>query len=529
MQERRAVGALALFLHAHLPFVRHPEHEDFLEEDWLYEAIADSYLPLLASFERLDREDVAFRLTLSVSPPLAHMLRDRLLCARAARYFDRRAALLDREIGQRRADARLRGLALHHRERIENAISLWRRWGGDLVGAFANLAAHGRIELCTTAATHAYFPAWRAHPEAIRAQIGIAVDAHARTFGHPPLGFWLPECGYFPGLDRMLAGAGLRYCVLDATGLLLARPQPRDGVYAPVYTSSGLAAFGRDPESSSQVWSRESGYPADPVYRDFYRDLGLDGEAASLGPLAGRRTGVRYHRITGPAPDKDLYDSQSASDRAALHAAHFVRSRERQVQALATSMERPPIVVAPYDAELFGHWWYEGPAWLEAVLRAVASVEGSLELVSLGDWVARHPTQQVAEPAESSWGEGGAHAVWLSEEAGWLWPHAHRAAERMAALARAHASTPSPQMGRALGQAARELLLAQASDWAFLIRMGTAREYAAARARSHLRRFHHLADQVERGVVDEAWLGAVEEEDNLFPEIDWRRWFDMPS
>jgi 1,4-alpha-glucan branching enzyme len=526
-----AQGFLAFVLHAHLPFVRHPEHEFFLEEDWLYEAITETYLPLLEVFEGLVRDGVPFYVSMSFSPTLVAMLRDDLLRFRAERHLLRLSELVDKEIDRTRDDGHLHYLAGHYRERLDSALGLWRRWGGDLVAAFSALEARGVLEILTCGATHAYLPLWQHQPAAVRTQIFCAVEEHERQFGREPRGIWLPECGYFPGLDRVLADAGLKYFLVDAHGIHYATPRPRYHNHAPLYCpDSGVAAFGRDEESSVQVWSKDQGYPGDFTYREFYRDIGWDLPLDYVRPYvqptgARKNTGIKYHRITRKGEPKDLYDPYWARQKAIEHAGNFVFNRERQVEHLAGTMGRPPIVVAPYDAELFGHWWYEGPIWLDEVIRKMARDSNVVALTHPGEYLTRMPTQQVATPAESSWGDKGYHEFWLSDENAWIYPHLHHAAERMREIARTYAGREvGPEIDRALRQAMRELLLAQGSDWAFILRSGTMPEYASRRTVSHVRRFLYLADQLREGRVDEEWLRRLEAVDNLFPGANWRHY-----
>ena len=300
------------------------------------------------------------------------------------------------------------------------------------------------------------------------------------------------------------------------------------GAYAPVScTRSGVAAFARDPESSQQVWSKEQGYPGDAAYREFYRDIGWDLPLDYIGPWVQptgdrKNTGIKYHRITGPTDQKELYDPFWARERAAEHASHFLACRERQIEALSGVMGRPPWVVAPYDAELFGHWWYEGPMWIDFVLRKTAFDSRAVTLTHPAEYLRRMPTQALATPAQSSWGDKGYHEVWLTEANAWLYPHAFRAAETLVELARRTPDDAPEPVQRVLRQMARELLLLQASDWAFILRNQTMPEYATRRTVSHVRRLRHLADMLARGSIDEAWLAEVEAVDNLFPHVDWR-------
>jgi 1,4-alpha-glucan branching enzyme len=523
-----ALGYVALHLHAHLPFVRHPEFEDFLEEDWLFEAINETYLPLLRVFDRACDEGIPFRVSLTMSPPLVAMLRDGLLMGRYERRLDKLCELAEREVHRTRHDPVFHGLAQHYRREFFELRSLFKdRYRRDLVAAFRRLEEAGRLELLTCAATHAFLPLMQQYPEAVRAQVAVAVGHHRRHFGRDPSGIWLPECGYFPGLDAALAEQNIRYFFVDTHGVIDATPRPRYGVYAPIYTPTGPAAFARDPESSMQVWSSESGYPGDPDYREFYRDVGWDLDfdyvKDYVQPTGARKNvGIKYFRITGRTAHKEPYSPERAAERAAAHATDFMQNRERQIELLASRMNGVrPIVVSPYDAELYGHWWYEGPQFIDNVIRRVAHDQRAFRLATPGDYLRDNAEQQLAAPPLSSWGAGGYAGVWLDGSNDWIYRHLHKAAERMIALAR-DLKQPGPVEHRALNQAARELLLAQSSDWAFIMKTGTMVEYAIRRTKEHVLRFTRLHDQLRAGNIDEAWLTHVEAKDNLFPELDYR-------
>lgn len=521
-----AQGYLAMVLHAHLPFVRHPEHERFLEEDWLYEAITETYLPLLDVMHGWERDGVPWRLTMSLTPPLVSMLQDELLRERYRHHLLRLSELVDKELIRTSSHGHFRYLAQHYRDQISSSLDIWDRYDGDLVRAFRELLQTGRLEILTCGATHGYLPLMQLHPQAVWAQLKVAADHYQSSFDRAPKGIWLPECGYYPGLESMLNDVGIRACVMDGHGLLNATPRPRFGAYAPLFCpGTGVAAFGRDTESSVQVWSSEMGYPGDVMYREFYRDIGYDLDydyvAKYVQPTGARKnTGIKYYRITGKTKQKELYDPYWAREKAAEHAANFMFNRERQLEHLQGQLGRPPIVVSPYDAELFGHWWYEGPWWLDFVMRKSCHDQDLFKVTHLIEYLTENPTQQVAQPAQSSWGDKGYHEFWLNETNEWIYPHLHMAAERMIGLARDIVDADGLTR-RALNQAARELLLAQSSDWAFIMKTGTMVEYAVRRTESHLRRFSRLHEEIRSGRFDEAWLTKVEYVDNIFPEIDY--------
>jgi len=521
-------GSVVIQLHAHLPFVRHPEHERFLEEDWLYEAITETYIPLVSRFERLADEEIPFRVSFTLTPPLVQMLRDELLQRRYGAHLDRLCELAEKELHRTRNEPRLHDTARFYHHHLNHTRWLWHeRYRRDLVGAFRRLQDRGVVEIVTCGATHGFLPLMQTQPEAVRAQVRVAAAHYRLHFGRDPVGIWLPECGYYPGVEKFLSEEGIRYFFVDTHGILDATPRPRYGVFAPLYTPAGVAAFGRDPESSEQVWSAGTGYPGDPVYREFYRDIGYDLDYDYVRPYiqaTGERknTGFKYHRITGKGLDKDLYDWRAASRQADRHAGNFMFNREKQIEHLAMVMgDRRPVVVAPYDAELFGHWWFEGPVFLEMLIRKAAHDQKVFRLVAPSDYLRDNPTQQVATPPLCSWGAGGYAGVWLDGSNDWIYRHLHKCADLMIRLA-ADYQEPTDLERRVLNQAARELLLAQSSDWAFIMKTGTMVEYAVQRTKDHVLRFLRLEEQIRSGAIDEAWLSRVEGRDNLFPELDYR-------
>ena len=522
-----ASASFALILHAHLPFVRHPEHENFLEEDWLFEAITETYLPLLRLMRRLVDEDVGFKLTMSLTPTLCAMLRDELLQERYTRHLERLIGLAEQETKRNRHDTQLAELSRFYVQLFAAAREFFgetlRR---DIVKAFRELQDAGCLEIIASAATHAFLPLLQDFPEAQRAQVCIGCDSYREMFGREPDGFWLPECGYSNGLDVLLQEANLRWFVLDTHGLMFAQPRPQYAIYSPCYTPAGPAAFARDGQSNQEVWSAESGYPGDPAYRDFYRDVGFDRSEEELRPFlhppgVRKFTGLKYHRVTGRTDEKKLYNPAKAQAVADEHADDFFAKRRACLRELR-EMNFDPVIVSPFDAELFGHWWFEGPRFLESFLRRAAREREDFQLATPTEFLAKHPSQQVVKPNPSSWGEHGFNSVWLEENNAWIYPQLHAATRRMTEIARRQCDTTEPVIERLLRQAARELLLAQSSDWAFLIKTKSAPEYATQRTKDHLRCFNRLYDQLDTGQFDFDFLGECEARANIFPTLNWR-------
>ncbi|MBF0511751.1 MAG: DUF1957 domain-containing protein [Candidatus Omnitrophica bacterium] len=374
---KQVKGYLALVLHAHLPFVRHPEEVFFLEENWLFEAITETYIPLLGVFESLVRDGVDFRLTMSISPTLAAMFTDPLLQDRYLRHINKLIELAQKELNRTLHDPQYHGLALMYYNRFMEARDVFgNRYGKNLINGFKKFQDLGHLEIIACCATHGFLPNLNINESSVKAQVEIGVEEYRHHFGADPRGIWLPECGFYPGLDQVLSENKIQYFFCDSHGIMNADPQPQYGVYAPVYTPSSVAAFGRDWESSKQVWSAREGYPGDFDYREYYRDIGFSLDFDYIKPYIhpdGTRinTGIKYWRITGETENKEIYDPQRARAKALSHAGEFIRKREEQVEQLLAQMDRPPIIVAPYDAELFGHWWFEGPQWIDFVARKI--------------------------------------------------------------------------------------------------------------------------------------------------------------
>ncbi|MEE9426082.1 MAG: 1,4-alpha-glucan branching protein domain-containing protein [Methylococcales bacterium] len=526
-----AKGFLSIVLHAHLPYIRHPEYPSFFEENWLFEAITECYMPLLNTLDRLHQDRVDYKLTLSLSPTLITMLRDELLLTRYLKHLHKLLELSDKEIGRTRKHPEQHKLARLYRRFFCNTLDTFQnQYDSDLLSAFKKHQLTGNLELITSAATHGFLPLLSNSESAVRNQVNVGIATFERHFGSTPAGFWLPECGYYPGLETLLDDAGIQYFFTDTHGVMHASQQPDFGVYAPLDCGNGVMAFARDQDSSRQVWSAQEGYPGDFDYREYYSDIGFNLDLDYIAPyiLDGKtriHTGIKYHRITGHDTQKQLYQPRQALEKARIHAQDFIKKCQYQIDQLSTNMNRPPIIVAPYDAELFGHWWFEGPHWLEQVLRLTNQQSDSVQSISCGDYLAVQPLNQVATPSASTWGNEGYSSFWINEANDWIYPHLHQAATKMEKLATDFANTPEQSLlERALNQAVRSLLLAQASDWPFIMKSGTTIDYAQKRITDQLARFNYLHDTIHSGNIDEHYLTGLEQMDNIFPDIDFRNY-----
>jgi 1,4-alpha-glucan branching enzyme len=500
-----------------------------LEENWFYEALTETYLPLLAHFTTLLDDRVPFRLTLSLSPTLCSMFSDVLLQERYLWHLGKLIRLAEKEIDRTARHPEFSKTAKMYYDRFSECRRLYEEvYARDLVTAFRGFQDRGVLEIITCSATHAFLPNMQSSERAVRAQISVSADAYRRFFGCDPKGFWLPECGYYPGLEMILDKEDFRYFFVDTHGLLFADPRPDYGVFAPVICKEApVAAFGRDAESSRSVWSADEGYAGHPSYREFYRDIGFDLDIDYLrphiDPLGIRiQTGIKYYRVTDrKSPDKKPYERLEALRIADEHAGDFLSNRGQQIRRLAPLMDRPPLIAAPYDAELFGHWWYEGPEWLNFLIRKIAFEQDTLSLVTASDYLERHPENQRSEPSFSSWGEGGFSKMWLHESNDWIYRHLSRMEELMTESARRYPEAEGLAR-RALNQMARELMLAESSDWAFIMKSGTMVNYAVRRTREHIANFLRLHEDMNKNTLEEDLVAYLESCNNIFPEIDYR-------
>ena len=466
---QHSIGLLLIHLHAHLPYIRkRVEYGSSgvwqpmgYPPEWFHEAIHNTYAPLILMFERLHEEGVDFRLSMDISPTLSNMMRDGLLQEEFLKYIESHISLARSEVDRTRREApQYHDTAWMHLNRFLEVRDCFLRYDCDLNRAFKRFQDLGYLEISTCGATHAFLPFHTAFPESIRAQIETAVEDYCETFGREPNGIWLPECAYVPGLERYVDAAGLRYFFAETHAVLLADSPPEFGTHAPVFIKgSDVAVFARDPETGKQVWSGEEGYPGDPDYLDFH---------FKGGPL-------RYNRITTRKNDwKEPYVRQWALEKAARHAQHFMEARNFRFNHIKNWFWKKPLVVAMYDAELFGHHWYEGTDFLYFLLKKLYYNQNETELITPSAYLDRYRRNQDLFINASSWGDKGTFDKWMYGSVSWMHRHTHEAAREMVAMATDLLSNrPDDQIARRIAaQAARELLQAMNSDIPFVISNG---------------------------------------------------------
>jgi len=549
-------GAFTFVLHSHLPYCRRAGRWPHGEE-WLHEALSETYVPLLNALYDLKEEGVPFRMTLGATPVLVEQLADAHVIKHFRLFLEDKINRARADIGrfEKQGNAHLAYLARFYLDYYQHVLtSFEQRFQGNVIQALKNLQDGGYLEVLTSAATHGYLPLME-RDSSIYGQLKVGVESYKRHFGRAPRAIWLPECGYRPayyvkkgtatyvkpGIEHFLAEVGLRLFFSEthtveggepvgkATGAVIGPygnipkryviPLPNykeptmKTTYLPYWVQTAeVAVLGRNNRTGMQVWSADWGYPGDFDYREFHKKDGV--------------SGLQYWRVTGARLDlayKDYYHPDWAAHKVQEHAKHYGWLVEELLDEFYQKNKRYGIIAAAYDTELFGHWWFEGVTWVKEVLRRLSRSE-TVEMTTASDFIEAHPPEDVLALNEGSWGQAGNHFTWLNADTEWMWPIITSAAQKMETLVCRYPEA-SGTLREVLNQAARELLLLESSDWPFLVTTGQAREYAENRFGEHAERFNKLADIALSGRLDKESLDLARELyelDNIFPDIDYR-------
>ncbi|MBN1477030.1 DUF1957 domain-containing protein [Candidatus Sumerlaeota bacterium] len=571
-----AKGAFTFVLHSHLPYVlshgRWPHGSD-----WLNEAAAETYIPLLDILERLVEEGLSPKCTIGITPVLMEMLTDADFKAEFQGYLHEKieAAEVDLAHFTRLGQRNLAEVATFWRDHYTSLAERFAdRWNRDILAGFRRLQDAGHIEVITCSATHGYAPLL-GQDTSIQAQVKMGKRVYERHMGRAPRGTWLAECAYRPryhwappvqckgapaptlrkGVEEFLSENGIQYFIVDthllrggkAAGVYIDRfealrllwkqyeaaykPRPEDEELSPhqphcvrsyVEDKDPVAIFIRDPRTGLQVWSGEHGYPGNPRYLDFHKKHFPGGH--------------RYWAVTNTKADladKEEYMLGAVAGIPAEQAMHFIQIVKEQLAERLERFGSPGIVTAPFDTELFGHWWFEGPQWLYHVLRGLA-LDPEVDLTTCGDYLEANQPSHFVQIPEGSWGQGGHHYIWLNQWTEWTWKHIYPAETKMQDLARRFGDSADSSLQRLLRACGRSLLLLESSDWPFLISTWSARDYAELRVANHSDDFTRLAGLTEKfaaegSITDEEWLfvDETEQRDRLFPDIDPRWWAEL--
>jgi 1,4-alpha-glucan branching enzyme len=521
---------ISLTLSLHAPFARPPRAGQAREERWFFESLSETCLPLLGVFERLDADHIPFKIALSLSPTFCNMLQDEYLLESYLKYTDKQMVFgirqLDRISGAQNREQRR--LALDFFNQAEDKrIFFTERLDKNVLRAFDYYQRKGRVELLTTAATHAFLPFYTGCPEAIHAQIETAIASHRAVFSRNPHGFWLPELGWSEGLDRYLRSYNFSYTIVDTHGLATPDNPDSRGSFYPVRTPAGVYVFARDFYAHQELEEDQAPWRLDPLFLNYQRDAGyeLPAEAvdAFLAPNGRRtQTGYKYWAAGNKPEDQQFYDPEKAGARAREFAAAFLDARISRLKAAGEYLEEVPISLCAFDADIFGRFWHEGPVFIEALFREGARREG-LQFINPAEYLYRQNAAsfQTFMPEFSSWGLNGYGEMWLDSSNDWLYRHALRSLERMIELAERFPNETGLKE-RALNQAAREILLVQNSDWPRMLYKQEDAAYARRQLESALRNFTTIYEALGSNYLSTEWLTGLERRHNIFPSINYR-------
>lgn len=516
---------LMLVLHSHLPYVKRQGRWPF-GEVWLFEAMAETYIPLLQTWLRLMDDGILAPITLSLSPTLMEQLGSHYIQDEFVEYLKscERQASSDERSFLARGQKDLAEVAVDYRRFYQDIRrSFVTEFDGDLIGVIKELSQRMPLDILATAGTHAYLPLIN-NRSSLERQISVGKECFVKHLGFEPQGFWLPECGYYQGIEEVLDRNGIEYFFVDGHAIEGGRPaqifsgtepfpEPETedfqktglSTYSP-YRIKGqsMGVFGRNTMVSLQVWSKEYGYPGDANYREFHKQLS--------------GSGLKYWRVTNRDSDpasKLVYDRSRAQETVQKHATHFVGTIDdisREASRLGYS---EPLIVACYDTELFGHWWWEGVDWLEEMVRLIARRD--YWRMVLPDMILKNggsiPEAQVLE---SSWGTGGKHFGWSNPETSWMWETINKARQELECITNL---AGSDLMTRARAQAVKELMLMESSDWFFMVTNNYTRDYAVRRFLEHFGKLVRLTDMVRMNQFTAdtlEWMRRVEKEDEIF-------------
>jgi 1,4-alpha-glucan branching enzyme len=567
--------AVSLVLNAHLPYIREfsaphknpalmsdeqplpdgqstaeqpvpdepPEEIDLtpatVEESWFFEALSETYLPLLMLFDRLEADHVPFRLGISLSPVFAQMLGDEFLQKKYAAYLDHQIDFGRQEIERLgRANVPqnddppsdapsldappLEGMRLLAQRYFDQAIdrraAFTTRYEGNIFKAFDYYQRKRKIEFLAAPATHPFLPFLCPFPEAVQAQIETALSFYRYALGINPQGFWLPELGWSKDIDPFLRSYGFNYTIADAHGFVLGNPPPSRGCFFPVRTPHGIFVLSRDFDACSGIAAMRQEGP----YRDNSRDIGYELPPEMIGPFLAQngarcQTGYKY-RQSGDMP----YNPQAAQAAAQDHARTFLENCCHRLDSVLQHTQELPLSLCAFNADSFGRHWHEGTLFLESLFRFAADYR-DLQFMTPSEYLYHQQISalEVSLPELSSWGDNGYAETWLDSSNDWIYRHLNRSIDRMVELADRF-SRNSSLKERALNQAAREILLAMASDWpAFLYRQECT-GYARRQVEDSLQNFTTIYEALGSNYISTEWLTNLESRHDIFPNINYR-------
>lgn len=517
--------ALCLVLNAHLPFVREQANHNLapstIAENWFFEVLSETYLPLLELFDRLEMDSIPFKIGLSISPILGQMMSDGLLLSKYTANLDHQIEFGERELERLKDQPEMLSIAKGYFDRaVDRRAAFSTRYDGDVIKVLDHYCQRGNLEIIACPATHAFLPSLCQFPEAAQAQMEAAQPFYRYSFGLFPRGLWLPELGWSKELDSIISSFGYKYTVADSHGFIFGNPPPSKGSFFPVRTPESVSIFSRD-----YYACREMSLLADSEhYRDNSLDIGFELPTSEISQFLTKHgarcyTGYKYWKMGGCG---ELYDPERARRSAYEHAKAFYDHCRKRLITASKHMQEMPVSVVAFNADAFGRYWHEGSIFLENLFR-LAAKDGELPLMTPSEYLGRQNASsfEVSAPDFSTWGSNGYAEQWLDSSNDWVYRHLNRASARMMEMAENYDDV-SDLKERALNQAARELMLAQASDWPAMLQRREHTEYARKQIETALRNFNTIYNALSTSNISTEWLIRLERRHNIFPHMNYR-------
>jgi 1,4-alpha-glucan branching enzyme len=535
---------ISLVLNAHLPFVRgytdserrfqlftdedeaekeNPEYsgeadqdkDNFLpyspEETWFFEAVSETYLPLLGVFDRLEGSHIPFRLGISLSPVLGEMFCDDYLIKKYIAHLERQIEFGRHEIQKLEGSDECALAKYYFDQAVERHAAFTMRYDRDILKALDYYRKKGRIEMLAGPATNSFLPFLCRFPQAIRAQMETALSFYRYTMGISPTGFWPSELGWAKDISPYLYSYGFNYTIINSHGLLFGKPPPSRGTFYPVKTAEGLFVLACDYNACAFVAGMKKNRPCHD---------NESGEGDAFLAQNGERYNSGYnYRLEG---SDGLYDPGLAKISAQEQARGFLENSIDRLAGVSVYMKEIPLSLCAFNADSFGRQWHEGSCFIESLFRLAAEYR-ELQFMTPSEYLCQQPISAIDEshPEFSSWGDNGYAELWLDSSNDWIYRHINRSIERMVELADRFTEDSSLKE-RALNQAAREILLAQASDWPALLYREESAEYAKNQIEGALQNFTTIYESLGRSHISAEWLTSLERRHHIFPNINYR-------
>ena len=515
-----------LILHGHIPWCKKSGRWPAGEE-WIFEAMYETYIPMLNILREFHDAGINPAITINITPVLAEQLADEYMKQRFSEYMDNLISRAKNDILRFENHQNKKKIAEFHLSNFEHILNtFYNNYYKDILGSFKWFQDEGMIELITCGATHGFLPLFESD-SAVFSQIQLAVDTHKKYFKQDPKGIWLPECAYRPkdnrngnlreSIDYWLNCSNIEYFFVDSHGILnaeLIEEKNEIGLNTKFgyKLETGLSVFGRNKNTSNQVWDAKIGYPGNEFYREFHKK--------------DHESGLHYHRVTCKSlnnKEKELYDKEKAQSSVSSDAHHFISLITKEIEQFSSSYNERGIIILPTDFELYGHWWAEGIDWVKKIIEII-SIDSNIEMISISDYISKFKEKfSMIKMKESSWGEGGDFRVWKNPEHGWIWQYINGSIREFEKILKFNPH-PNEWQLRLLKQIARELLLLEGSDWPFLLYTKQAKEYANQRFHHHHQRFLKLLWAAknfnDRNRISLKELEEIESIDSCFQDLN---------